>query len=114
MKYAQRQPPLKRSFMATKQLWKPVVTDRDGVHFEVRASARDWYVVVDEVVGANVGLVKTSWPMVDTGGRLAFKDEGVPVDRRSTLDQLQRVVDRRDNRRVSRPLRIGDAFLVLG
>jgi hypothetical protein len=79
-----------------------------------RPKRSDWYVTVDERVGAVVGLVASPWPTRDEEGRPRFAEEMRAAWTDATV--LQEVIDgfRRARREVVRPLRIGDAFAVRG
>jgi hypothetical protein len=89
--------------------WPPF----DGVE-GLDPQVSDWYVTVDERVGAVLGVVATPWPTVNRTGALSF--EGSIEAGWLDWGELQETVDgfRRGAGQVERPLRIGDTFWVRG
>lgn len=77
-----------------------------------RERARDWYVVVDEIVDERVTYEAWPWPGLSDRGHLAF-DLAAGTRRTVTAATLHRVVaDHRSGPAPERPLRIGDTFRV--
>lgn len=96
----------------TAGLWTPAVLQRAGK--VPAASAR--YIVVDDL-GDEAGVavtVESSWPSVDTAGRLTFSEEGSerarPVKNLTSHVHVQRF--EHDQDAADRPLRVGDTFYV--
>lgn len=103
--------------------WRPASL---GELFDPGFAERHAYVVVDEIVGAGVGLSVAPWPGIDKHGRLRFADAEkqrlVGVDRgafeellrRNRLVLVLRFAGQLDepeaDRLRERPVRIGDAF----
>jgi len=114
VKYSQRASVPKESFSPTDQLWQPELRLEDGTILKVEPKARDYFVVVDEIVDEKVRLVESAWPTVDVGERLAFVDAGSEVADAIRLETLQTLVDRlrTPQKQVARPIRVGDAFLI--
>lgn len=82
----------------------------------------DWYVVVDDLFDEMAVCAHTRWPRLDAAGRLYFSTDAGDVSRSFAVTAetlLQHVSARRLERSAdpevsTRPLRIGDAFLVRG
>lgn len=96
-------------------LWEPTIKRADDTDIEFVPSEGDAYVALDEIIGDQVRLAVTAWPMVDEAGRLRFSESGskaLPVER----ERLQGSVDglREAEGQLVRPLRIGDVFLGRG
>jgi hypothetical protein len=71
------------------------------------------YVVVDEILGASVGLTVSPWPTLDEKGRLRFF-EGEPKTLGADRAALERFLSehRLPREHGDRPLRVGDVFAV--
>lgn len=100
----------------TRQLWIP-----DGLPKRVVPQASDAYVVIDDLADGVVVLTSAPWPHLDRAGRLVFESSAVdspPHFGRSERSVQARVDELRAGQGeppvTTRPLRIGDVFLVRG
>jgi hypothetical protein len=89
----------------SRRRWEPHALDKLD-------PGRFFYLVIDEIVGASLGLVLSDWPGVDEQGRLCFG--GAPRMLGADREALQSFVSehRLPAALAQRPLRIGDAFAV--
>lgn len=78
----------------------------------IEPSPRLRYLVIDEIVGAVVGLALCPWPSIDEQGRLRFSVGAQTLG--AGRDELQRFLasHRRPPETATRPIRIGDVFAV--
>jgi hypothetical protein len=100
----------------TEQLWVP-----DGLPKGVVPEASDAYVVIDDLADGVAVLAAAPWPHLDRAGRLVFESSAVdsPPHFGRTDDSVQERVDELRSGQAepsvtTRPLRIGDVFLVRG
>ena len=71
------------------------------------------YLVVDEIVGASIGLALCPWPNTDEDGRLVFESGATHMIGCERTDLLAFLREHRLPRELrERPLRIGDVFAV--
>jgi hypothetical protein len=99
-------PPPRNPDGSEEKFWRPSALGRANP-VELR------YLVVEEILGASIGLTLSPWPHVDAAGRLRFpigKTQSLAIDRQSFERYLGKHRRPRNLRR--RPLRIGDVFAV--
>jgi hypothetical protein len=125
MRREQRPPAAQLDAVPLDELWQPILRKSKGDTeaagdlvepfgedaWRVLARDGDEYVVVDDRDGNELVLISSAWPRVASDGWLVFPDdvEEHGVDGR----QVQQVIDEHRRRvdQITRPLRIGDAFL---
>lgn len=69
------------------------------------------YVAVDELIDTTATLRVTPWPVIDERGRLRFPNRAAGFTVSADTEALRRQADAQ--REVSRPVRVGDAFLLV-
>ncbi|CAN5293580.1 hypothetical protein BH18ACT4_BH18ACT4_06320 [soil metagenome] len=101
----------------------PAVEPRSTFAGPWRPAGLDWpraglllYVVVDEIVGSNVGLAVSPWPQLDELGRIRFGAATSPRMVEADRSELQAHLDRYRRPEIlrGRLVRMGDAFAVAG
>jgi hypothetical protein len=113
VRYAQRPAPPKEG---TSGPWNPKPIRPDGEPVDADVAPGDSYVVVDEIIDLDVRLVSAPWPEVDEAGRLRFEGTGTELEPDLQLPGIEDLVNAQRERlgQVTRPLRVGDTFLIRG
>lgn len=119
MKFEQRAAVEPESFVPQDVRWRPDVlydSRPDAVARPIDLAGDEWYMVIDDLGGGVVICEFSSWPALDSDGRLAFT--GRPWRLGRPLAEVQSLIDgfRAQNEQPApdRPLRIGDVFAVRG
>jgi hypothetical protein len=113
VRYTQRPAPPKEG---TSGPWNPKPIRPDDEPVDMAVAAGDAYVVVDEIIDLDVRLVSAPWPDVDEAGRLRFQETGTELEPDLLLPGIEDLINaqREGLGQVTRPLRVGDTFLVRG
>jgi hypothetical protein len=113
VRYTQRPAPPKEG---TTGPWNPKPARPDGEPVDMDVVPGDAYVVVDEIIDLDVRIVAAPWPDVDEAGRLRFQETGTELEPDLLLPAIEDIINAERERlgQVTRPLRVGDTFLVRG
>lgn len=118
METEQRTPKDAAAFERAEGLWVPYTVHgaQGRRRSNVEPNRSDRYAAVDDLGDGMIVLEISSWPHLDTEGRLYFEDDPNEwiVEREASQDRIDK--ERKEDRITGpvRPIRVGDAFLFRG